>query len=111
MRKIAAVKIKKNNTVRLMIYDKGKEGIFVFGYRSMEDTGCSWDVHCDDIASAYELGEDYGVKEEDWSAIEPVLKHCQDDWIKPVRIKGRDIDSPVWGKFEILINDQWVDLV
>ncbi len=95
MRKIASVKVKDNNIVRLMLYDKGKQGVFVFGYHTMEDSGCAWDCHLEDVESAYELGEDYGIREEDWIEISPVHKHCQDDWIKPVRIKGREIGLPV----------------
>jgi hypothetical protein len=110
MRKIANVKINNLNAVRLMLYNKGKQGVFVFVYQSNEDSACSWDCHFEDIESAYDLGEKYGVNEKDWIAIGPVLKHCQDDWIKPVRIKGRAIETPLWGRFEVLIDNQWVDL-
>ncbi|CAM1342869.1 hypothetical protein [Tenacibaculum amylolyticum] len=38
MRKIADVKIKNSGAVRLMICDKHKNGVFVFGYSTKNDS-------------------------------------------------------------------------
>ncbi len=110
MRKIATVKISDANAVRLMICDKGADGVFVFGYDKEEDTSCSWDYHYSELEDAYEVGIDYGIKKEDWQEIDDPLENCQDDWINPVRVKGRNRGEPQWNSFERLVDGEWIDL-
>lgn len=109
-RMIANVEAENCNAVRLMICDKKQEGVFVFGYADSKDSACSWDCHYDDLEDAFEMGEDYGINKNDWVTIAPTLDGCQDDWISVVRVKGRHTGKPQWGKFEKLVNDNWVDL-
>ncbi|NOQ73545.1 MAG: hypothetical protein GQ574_16180 [Crocinitomix sp.] len=110
MRKIATVKKSKANAVRLMICDKGADGVFVFGYNSEEDSACSWDCHYSDLEDAYEMGVDYGIQKEDWIEIAAPLQYCQDDWINPVRVIGRPSGNPQWGKLEQLVDKQWIKI-
>ena len=107
MRKVANVKIDDTNAVRLMICNKNKEGVFVFGYNTFQDTSCYWDTHMDSMEEAYEFGEDYGIKREDWLDIGATKTNCQDDWIYPVRIKRTSLNKPDWGNFDILNGDKW----
>ena len=110
MKKIAKVKAPDSNAIRLMICDKGQDGVFVFGYDSDEDGPASWDAHYADLEDAYEMGIDYGIKKDDWQMIDDSLEFCQDDWIKPVRVKGRNTGKPQWGSFECLVNGEWQDV-
>lgn len=107
MRNIAPVKTSNSNTVRLMICDKGIDGVFVFGYHTEEDSCCSWDCHFNELEDAYKMGVEYGIQKSDWVEISDPFEHCQDDWIKPVRLLGRIDGNPQWGKFEQLIDGQW----
>jgi len=110
MRKIAIVKKTVSNAVRLMLCDKGKDGVFIFGYNTMEDSSCSWDCHYSDIEDAYEMGIEFGIQKEDWVEISDSLRFCQDDWIEPVRVIGRQDGNPQWGKLEKLIDGEWIDI-
>lgn len=111
MRKIANVNVLNSNAVRLMIFDKGKDDVFIFGYNSEKDSSCSWDCHYNDLEDAYEMGCDYGIQKEDWKTIPDPLEHCQDDWIAPVRVKGRIQGHPEWGILEKLVDGQWIKVV
>ena len=53
--------------------------------------------------------KEYGIGVEDWQLINDLMEGCQADWIVPVRIKGRNIGNPEWGKFERLENGIWKD--
>lgn len=107
MRRIATVKASNTNAVRLMICDKGKDGVFVFGYNTEEDSSCSWDFHYSDLEDAYEMCAEYGIQKDDWVEISDPLENCQDDWINPVRVIGRSNGNPEWGNFEQLIEEEW----
>lgn len=110
MRKIALVKNHNADIKRVMLYED-KYGIFLFGYKKLEDGGANWDQLYQTIETLYEdCEEEYGIKKEDWKDIPDPLKDCQHDWIEPVRIKGRDKGKPEWGKLEKLVNGIWVDI-
>jgi biofilm protein TabA len=47
----------------------------------------------------------YGINDKDWVDIGDPLEGCQQDWIAPVRVKGRNIGNPQWGIFERLEQD------
>ena len=111
MRKIASVTVPNTNAVRLMLYDTGKDGVYVFGYNSEKDSSCSWDCHYNDLEDAYEMGIEYGIQKEDWIEIAAPLEHCQEDWMQPVRVIGRSNGSPQWGKYEQLIDGQWIQII
>lgn len=81
-RMIAYVKAKNSNAVKLMICDKGRQGVFVFGYATLKSTACAWDCHYLDLEDAYEMGIDYGINREDWQTIPSPPEGHQDDWIE-----------------------------
>lgn len=109
-RLIANVKKKDCDAIRLMICNKGDEGVYLFGYTSQEDSPSSWDRYFENVPDAKELGRSYGVDENDWKTIAQTQPNCQDDWINPVRIKGRNNGTPQWGKFEKLVSGEWIDM-
>ena len=54
--------------------------------------------------------EEYDIKSDDWVIVDDPLPFCQDDFISPVRIKGREIGIPQWGVLEKLIDGKLVEL-
>jgi biofilm protein TabA len=109
MRLIADINQKDSEVKRLMIFDTGA-GVYVFGYNTKEDSSGIWDDWYETIHDAFEsCEEEYGIKKSDWTEIPDPMEYCQDDWINPVRIKGRDIGKPEWGKLEKLINGKWIE--
>ncbi len=55
--------------------------------------------------------EDYGINEEDWIIIADQPKNCQQDFIIPTRIKGREAGKPAFGQLQQFIKGQWVDYI
>ena len=96
---------------RLMICE-ADGGAYLFVYEQEEDGACAEDQWFDNVADAQDCAaEDFGVRQSDWSQIDGPMPHCQDDWIQPVRIPGRETGSPQWGKFEVLRDGQWIEIV
>lgn len=94
---------------RLMLH-QAEQGVFLFLYNTQIDAPCVGDLWFEDLASAYECtAREFGISDQDWEIIPDPLPNCQDDFIHPVRVKGRDKGSPVWGRFETLENGEWID--
>lgn len=85
-------------------------GVYLFGFDTLEDSGGRWDQWFESVADAEQAAHDeYGVAAADWQPIPDPLEHCQQDWIAPVRVKGRATGQPQFGHFEKLVNHEWVD--
>lgn len=109
MRLISDIDSPRGDVVRLMIY-QSDEGIYLFGYTSLEDSSAAWDYHFEELEDALESAEDYGVTKSQWTEIPEPLPNCQHDWIAPVRVKGSNLGTPQWGKLEKLENGEWIDI-
>jgi hypothetical protein len=95
---------------RLMIHDC-KDGVYLFIFEMEEDGSCSADYFFETLDEAIASSEkDYGVTRSEWTEIEDPQEYCQQDWISPVRIQGRETGSPQWGKLEISDNGKWKKL-
>ena len=95
---------------RLMIHDC-REGVYLFIFEIEEDGGCSADLCFETINEAMDTAKyNYGVCPSDWKEIPDPLEHCQQDWIAPVRVIGREMGNPQWGKFEMLKNGKWMKI-
>ncbi|EWH09924.1 hypothetical protein KLA_17057 [Cellulophaga geojensis KL-A] len=89
MRKIASISEPTNGIVRLMIHNDDN-GTYLFGYAKIEDCGAEWDEWYESEMQAMEAGlQAYGVKSSEWTEIPNPEPNCQQDWINPVRLKGR----------------------
>ncbi len=92
---------------RLMIHQL-EQGVFLFLYNTQTEAPCVGDIWFEDLAAASEyVSTVFGISDDDWQVIPDTLPNCQDDFIRPVRVKGRDIGSPEWGRFEKLENGEW----
>ncbi len=87
MRKIADI---HSSTVcpyaRVMIYDTNhkdagrKDGVYLFFYRSIEDTACDADAWCATLAEAEEMCQiEFGVDSSDWREVDDPKPGCQHD--------------------------------
>lgn len=108
MRKVAPVKIAVPECARCIMY-ACEDGVFVFPCATNEDVPATGDYWFQSIDEAENFcHSEYGIRSEDWTVVNDPLPGCQDDWISPVQIKGRDNGAPEWGKFERLENGKWV---
>ncbi len=113
MRKYAYLKepIKVNETTiyKIMLYQT-EEGVYLFQYCSKDAVQCLFDNCYETIEGVYEDWNTF-IDEQGWIDIDDPLPYCQHDAFLPIRVKGRNIGNPQWGKFEILENGKWKEYV
>ncbi|WP_139165462.1 hypothetical protein [Microvirga guangxiensis] len=95
--------------VKRVILCETSDGVYLFLSRSMEDKGSFADewYECTKDAQAA-CRSRFGIELEAWQEVPDPMPGCQHDWIKPVRVKGRDRGQPEWGVFEQLVDGHWV---
>ncbi|MBR4395048.1 MAG: hypothetical protein IKT01_01455 [Eubacteriaceae bacterium] len=98
---------KDDQIVKVMLY-VAEEGVYLFEYCNLDAIQCSSDRCYDSLEDLYEDWNDL-VDERGWIEIEDPLPDCQHDAFIPLRVKGRDVGNPEWGKYETLEDGQWVD--
>jgi biofilm protein TabA len=73
--------------------------------------GCDGDYWYETPAEADEVAKlKYDISQTDWILIADPLPDCQQDFIRPVRVVGRNIGKPEFGKLEELKDGSWVPL-
>ena len=93
-----------------MLYDSA-DGVYVFGYDCLQDTASVWDYLQDTIEDAEVFCTDeYHLDSNNWILIADPLVNCQDDFIMPTRVKGKERGNPEWGHFQTLIAGHWLDI-
>ena len=112
MRKYAYLKepLKCNNRdyiYKIMIYE-AKEGFYLFEYCSLDANQCSFDCCYSLLEDLYDEWNDL-IDERGWIDIDDPLPYCQHDAFIPIRVKGRDVGRPEWGKLETLKDGIWVE--
>jgi hypothetical protein len=108
MRKIATVRNNHPTVKRVMICEEDNSGSYLFTYSSNQDGPCNADYWYDTLEEAAKAcAMEFGITDGDWIRIEDCLEGCQQDWIVPVRVKGRESGSPQWGHYEQLKNGVW----
>jgi len=106
MRKIATVS-NDPEVKRVMLCDSDC-GCYVFLFDRTDDGPGFADYLQDSVSDAEAMcAEDYGITSADWTWIPDTNDGCQDDWIEPVRVVGRESGKPQWGQFEHLEGGQW----
>jgi biofilm protein TabA len=94
------------------MYEPDQEGVYVFLSSSADDVGCESDLWFEDIESADEYcAKYYGACQKDWIEIDNPTPDCQHDFIRPVRVKGRDTGNPQFGNWEIFDGLRWIDFL
>ena len=85
--------------------------IYLFLYDTDVDSVCQSDLWFENLESLYEHCQNhFGVQETDWINIPDAPQGCQDDWIAPVRVKGRDQGKPIYGKLERFDDGHWMEI-
>ena len=112
MRKFAYLKEplpcnESDHTVKIMLYET-QEGFYLFEYASLDAVQCSSDRCYDSLEALYEDWNDL-IDERGWIEMEDPLPDCQHDAFIPIRVKGRDVGKPEWGKYETLKEGKWVE--
>ena len=79
MRKVAAILDAAAEFRRVMIYDTGGQGVYVFLYRSGCDLPCDADYWYGTIREAENHAAKFGVKPNDWRLIPDPESGCPDD--------------------------------
>ena len=109
MRKVTFLNL-EDETKKLMIYESS-EGVYLFGYDSLQDSASSWDNWFEKVEEADKYCKlTYNIDKDDWITISEPLENCQHDFILPTKVKGKEYGKPEWGKYLTLINDKWVDI-
>ncbi len=90
-----------------MLY-QSEEGVYLFEYCRPDANQCSCDACYDSLQDVYDDWNDL-IDERGWIEIEDPLPFCQHDSFIPIRVKGREIGKPEWGKLETLKDGVWVE--
>ena len=93
---------------KVMLYE-ADEGFYLFEYDRPDAIMSSGDRFYESLEDLLEDWSDL-TDERGWIEMDDPLPDCQQDAFLPVRVKGRDVGKPEWGKYEILIDGVWWDL-
>ncbi|MCH5196803.1 MAG: hypothetical protein J1F28_08810 [Oscillospiraceae bacterium] len=75
-------------------------------YTSLNAVFSSFDNWYEDEESALEEWQSK-IDERGWIMLDDPLPYCQHDALLPIRIKGRDTNTPQWGRYEIYQDGEW----
>lgn len=92
---------------KVMLYECN-DGVYLFEYISPEAVQCSSDRCYNSLEDLYDDWNDL-IDERGWIEMEDPLPDCQHDAFIPLRVKGRDIGKPEWGKYETRKDGKWVE--
>ena len=96
-----------NIIYKVMLYET-EEGFYLFSYSSPDAVECASDLCYDSLEELYEDWNDL-IDERGWITMDDPLPYCQQDAFLPVRVKGRNVGKPEWGKFEVLQDGEWIE--
>ena len=111
MRRVALVPKPEPEVERVILYDGG-DGSFLFLSKSTDDAGCFADEW-------YKWGPEatmscrkrFGIEDAMWKDVPGSGTRYQEDWIAPVRVRGRVEGKPEWGVLERRVNGRWITIV
>lgn len=111
MRKVAESSNHPHIKSVILYEPKLGEGVYEFPCTSPNDGFAIGDNFYQSWQDAEEsCEEEYGISKDAWKVIPDPLANCQDDWIAPVRVIGRNTGTPQWGRLEKLIDGKWVEI-
>jgi hypothetical protein len=109
VRKVA--RTRNHPEIQQVILYQCADGVYLFPCTSLDDGFSNGDEWYENLESAESIcHSEYGILSEDWQIISDPLEHCQQDWVEPVRVVGRDKGKPQWGRFEKLFDGVWKEI-
>ena len=97
-----------DSIVKIMLYE-AEDGIYLFEYTGADAVLCSYDRRYESLQDLYDDWDDL-IDERGWIGMDDPLPYCQHDGFIPIRVKGRDVGKPEWGRFEILRDGRWMEM-
>lgn len=95
---------------RVMIVEIDDGAALLFTYGSVFDGGCTSDFWFESVADAVGcVLEEYAVSSTTWFATDDPPIYCQQDWITPVRVPGRESGNPIFGTLQLKVRDEWTE--
>ena len=92
---------------KIMLFRTPNGETRVFLYTETDAQICAADESYPTLEDALSVWE--GTPHAAWVTIDDPLPGCQEDAFVPLRVKGRDVGKPEWGRKEILRDGKWVD--
>ena len=109
MRKYALLEKPFGKTRKVMLY-QSDDGTYLFLYNNThKDSPGFADYWFETLEDAQAAAIEYNIAKDEWINIDDPLPDCQQDIITPIRIKGRNARKPQWGRYEKLVNGEWID--
>jgi len=107
MRKVAF--IDNDETKKIMLYET-EDGTYLFYFDTWVDTASIKDYLYDNVEEVEAVCfAEFGIKPSDWVNINDPQDGCQQDFIAPTRVKGRDVGSPQYGYYQ-RFSSKWFDI-
>jgi hypothetical protein len=110
MRRVALVPRFNPQDVKRVILHEADDGVYLYLLRSIHDAGSFADEWYASVEDAEAICESFGIDKGMWQEVPDAEPGCQDDWIAPVRIKGREQGRPHWEVLERLVGGHWVQI-
>lgn len=101
-------KCNKKDTIYKIVLHKTEREVYVYLYTSIDAVISSYDHWYPDVESALEDWQSE-IDEQGWILIDDPMPYCQYDALLPIRVKGRNTNTPQWGEFEIYQDGEWKD--
>ncbi|QTL51195.1 MULTISPECIES: hypothetical protein [Priestia] len=113
MRKYIILDMPINDIKKVMIV-KIKDEVNMFLYDTLDDVPSIGDYSFETLQEAEDFFNKEFSKEKDskasWIYVPNPIEECQEDIIKPVRIKAINTCTPQWGTYEEFVNGKWIDI-
>lgn len=101
-------KCNEKDTIYKIVLHKTEKEVYVYLYTSFDAVISSFDNWYPDKESALKDWQSE-IDERGWILIDDPMPYCQHDALLPIRVKGRNTNTPQWGKFEIYQDGEWKD--
>lgn len=90
-----------------LLLDEADDGVYLFEFMSDLDGSSTGDSFYSGRLADAEATYADDIQGE-WIRIGSPLPHCQQDWVWPVRVAGRESGNPRFGELERLTRREWV---
>ena len=97
------------DVARVMIVEIEHNAALLLEFSCEFDGGAKGDDWFASVSEAVAcVVDDYGDSVTNWFVADDKQIHCQQDWIIPARVPGRETGSPNFGRLEIMVDNEWV---